>query len=161
MEMYEMKDQEERGDVPVVGGKPLHGFASPAQDYLDTFISLDKELVRHPAATYYGRVVGNSMQAAGVREGDVLVIDKSLEPSEGDLVVCFVDGEFLLRFLSFHAPGGKGPRKAGKPGVSYRILRQQRLWLLPADDGLPAIEVSDANDFTVWGIVTYVIKKVR
>lgn len=161
METYEMKDQEDGGDAPVVGGKPLHGFASPAQDYLDTFISLDKELVRHPAATYYGRVVGNSMQAAGVLEGDVLVIDKSLEPSEGDLAVCFVDGEFLLRYLAFYAPGGKTPKKAGKPGVSYRILKQQKLWLLPADDSHPVIEVSDANDFTVWGIVTHVIKKVR
>ena len=148
-------------DAPVSGGRRPHGFASPAQDYLDTFISLDRELVRHPAATYFARVVGDAMQEAGVQEGDVLVIDKSLDPAEGDLAVCFVYGEFCLRRLSFRAPGGKVPKKAGKAGISYRILRQERVWLLPADERFPVIEVSEGNDFTVWGVVTYVIKKVR
>ena len=60
------------------------GFPSPAQDYMNSFIDLNKELVRHPAATFYARVVGDSMVDAGVEEGDVLVVDKSLEPQEGD-----------------------------------------------------------------------------
>ena len=73
------------------------GFPSPATDYMTQAIDLNKELVRHPAATFYGRVVGDSMIDAGVDEGDILVIDKSLEPQDGDMAVCFVDGEFTLK----------------------------------------------------------------
>lgn len=116
------------------------GFPSPATDYMTQAIDLNKELVRHPAATFYGRVVGDSMIDAGVDEGDILVIDKSLEPQEGDMAVCFVDGEFTLKYLRFH-PGG--------------------LILQPANDRYPSIEVGEDTDFKVWGIVTYVIKNVR
>ena len=137
------------------------GFPSPAQDYKNTFINLDKELVRHPAATFYARVVGDSMIDAGVDEGDVLVVDKSLEPREGDMTVCFIDGEFALKFISFKEPKTSGkPRKSSKPGISYDILERGKMWLLPANDKYPPIEVTESNDFTVWGVVTYVIKKV-
>ncbi|MBQ6254763.1 MAG: translesion error-prone DNA polymerase V autoproteolytic subunit [Bacteroidales bacterium] len=137
------------------------GFPSPAQDYMNTFIDLDKELVRHPAATFYARVVGDSMIDAGVDEGDVLVVDKSLEPREGDMAVCFIDGEFALKFISFKEPQAAGkPRKSSRPGVSYDILERKMMWLLPANEKYPPIEVTESNDFTVWGVVTYVIKKV-
>lgn len=137
------------------------GFPSPAQDYMNSFIDLNKELVRHPAATFFVRVVGDSMVDADVNEGDVLVVDKSIEPKEGDMAVCFIDGEFALKFISFRNPAGASrPVKASKPGVSYDILRHQRLWLLPANEKYPPIEVTESNDFTVWGVVTYVIKKV-
>ena len=116
------------------------GFPSPATDYMTQAIDLNKELVRHPAATFYGRVVGDSMIDAGVDEGDILVIDKSLEPQEGDMAVCFVDGEFTLKYLRFHQGG---------------------LTLQPANDRYPSIEVGEETDFKVWGIVTYVIKNVR
>ncbi len=116
------------------------GFPSPATDYMTQAIDLNKELVRHPAATFYGRVVGDSMIDAGVDEGDILVIDKSLEPQEGDMAVCFVDGEFTLKYLRFHQGG---------------------LTLQPANDRYPSIEVGEDTDFKVWGIVTYVIKNVR
>ena len=89
------------------------GFPSPAQDYMSGVIDLNKELVRHPEATFYGRVVGDSMIDAGINEGDVLVIDKSLEPSEGDMCVCFIDGEFALKFVSFHDPFAAGAGGVG------------------------------------------------
>ena len=136
------------------------GFPSPAQDYMNTFIDLNKELVRHPAATFLARVAGDSMVDAGVEEGDVLVVDKSLEPQEGDMAVCFVDGEFALKFISFKEPNQTHPAKASKPGVSYNILDHKKMWLLPANGKYQPIEVSEANDFTIWGVVTYVIKKV-
>ena len=134
------------------------GFPSPAQDYMNTFIDLNKELVRHPAASFFARVVGDSMVDAGVEDGDVLVIDKSLEPQEGDMAVCFLDGEFALKFISFKDPG-EAVRSA-RPGVSYDILEHRKMWLLPANGKYPPIEVTESNDFTVWGVVTYVIKKV-
>lgn len=101
------------------------------------------------------------MVDADVNEGDVLVVDKSIEPKEGDMAVCFIDGEFALKFISFKDPSGDEPSvKASRPGVSYSILERQRMWLLPANEKYPPIEVTDSNDFTVWGVVTYVIKKV-
>lgn len=122
------------------------GFPSPANDYMTQAIDLNKELVRHPAATFYGRVVGDSMIDAGVEEGDILVIDKSLEPQDGDMAVCFVDGEFTLKHLRFGTEPGSDRRK---------------LTLVPANDRYPCIEVEEGTDFKVWGVVTYVIKKIR
>lgn len=131
-------DQEQ---FPVMAQSGIHaGFPSPATDYMTQAIDLNKELVRHPAATFYGRVVGDSMIDAGVEEGDILVIDKSLEPQEGDMAVCFVDGEFTLKHLHFHEGG---------------------ITLRPANSAYPEIELSEGMEFKVWGVVTYVIKKVK
>lgn len=176
------------------------GFPSPAQDYLNEFIDLNKELARHPAATFFARVTSSAMKDAGVDEGDVLVIDKAIEPQEGDLAVCFVDGEFALKILSFTdpslarfedtpagrfanlsaSPSGTSAdrsgqsarqngqeqakhnmrmRKAAPQKISYGILPHDKVWLLSPDKSVPAIEVSEPNDFTLWGVVTYVIKK--
>lgn len=117
------------------------GFPSPATDFMTDCIDLNKELVRHPAATFFGRVVGNSMIEAGVEEGDVLVIDKSIEPKEGDMAVCFLDGEFTLKYISYKNNG--------------------ELWLRPANSQYPDIKVDESMNFMVWGIVTYFIKKVN
>ena len=87
-------------------------------------IDLNRELVLHPAATFYARVVSDAMSAEGVEEGDVLVIDRAIEPEEGALAVCYVDGEFALRRIS-------------------------------GDDA------DSIGDLRVWGVVTYVIKKVH
>lgn len=116
------------------------GFPSPATDYMTQAIDLNKELVRHPAATFYGRVVGNSMIDAGVEEGDILVIDKALDARDGDMAVCFIDGEFALKHIRF------------KDGA---------LSLHPANDRYPVIEVKEGSDFIMWGVVTYIIKKVK
>ena len=158
------------------------GFPSPAQDYMSGVIDLNKELVRHPEATFYGRVVGDSMIDAGINEGDVLVIDKSLEPSEGDMCVCFIDGEFALKFVSFHDPfaagtaggsfagaGGLGSspdrrgavREIRKAPVSYNILGRRDIWLLPANPKYKPIHIQEGNDFSIWGVVTYVIHKTK
>ena len=155
----------ENHEVAFVEGGVHAGFPSPAQDYMNASIDLNRELVKHPAATFFAKVVGDSMIDAGVEEGDILVVDKSLEPSEGDMAVCFIDGEFALKYISFKNPvvdgyGERHAKKASKPGVSYDILEHQRMWLLPANPKCPPIEVTDANDFTIWGVVTYVIKKV-
>ena len=116
------------------------GFPSPATDYMTQAIDLNKELVRHPAATFYGRVVGDSMIDAGVEEGDILVIDKSLEPRDGDMAVCFVDGEFTLKYLR---------------------MKDDELTLVPANPNYPQIHISEGVEFRMWGVVTYIIKKVR
>ena len=70
------------------------GFPSPAQDYIDKSLDFNKELIQHPSATFYAKVVGLSMINAGINEGDIIVIDRSLEPRQNDVVVAFVNGEF-------------------------------------------------------------------
>jgi len=136
-------------DVPMATEGIHAGFPSPAQDYMNKSIDLNRELVTHPAATFYGRVVGDSMIDAGVSEGDILVIDKSLEPREGEMAVCFLDGEFALKYVSRHAPEG------------YSSSSPDSIWLLPANPRYRPIEVNSWADFTVWGIVTYIIKKIH
>ena len=137
----------ENETLPRMAQSDIHaGFPSPATDYMTQAIDLNKELVKHPAATFYGRVVGDSMIDAGVEEGDILVIDKSLEPQDGDMAVCFIDGEFTLKHLRFSMELGTGGRK---------------LTLVPANDRYPSIEVNEGSDFKMWGVVTYIIKKIR
>ena len=127
--------------LPRMAQDGIHaGFPSPATDYMTQAIDLNRELVRHPAATFYGRVVGDSMIDAGVDEGDILVIDRSLDPRDGDMAVCFVDGEFTLKYLRFH---------------------DGCLTLEPANEKYPSIEVDEGSDFKMWGVVTYIIKKTR
>ncbi len=127
--------------LPQMAQEGIHaGFPSPATDYMTQAIDLNKELVKHPAATFYGRVVGDSMIDAGVEEGDILVIDKALDPHDGDMAVCFVDGEFTLKYLK---------------------LQEGRITLVPANQKYSSIEIEEGMDFKIWGVVTYVIKKVH
>lgn len=116
------------------------GFPSPAQDYMSENIDLNRELVRHPATTFYARAVGDSMKDCGIDDGDLLIIDKSIEPQDGDIVVAYVDGEFTLKRVKLE-PGGN------------------RLWLVPANKDYPPIQVTGENDFIVWGVLTYNIKR--
>ena len=126
--------------LPIADEGIKAGFPSPAQDFMDLAIDLNKELVRHPASTFYGRVRGDSMQDAGVYDGDILIIDKSLEPRNGDMAVCFVDGEFTIKYIK---------------------IEEKMIWLVPANEKYEAIKVTEENDFLIWGIVTYSIKKQR
>ena len=127
--------------MPEMAQDGIHaGFPSPATDYMTQAIDLNKELVRHPAATFYGRVVGDSMIDAGVDEGDILVIDKALEARDGDMAVCFVDGEFTLKYI---------------------YIREDGIVLKPANPKYPEIEITEGVDFKMWGVVTYIIKKTR
>jgi DNA polymerase V len=115
------------------------GFPSPAEEYMEAGIDLNLELIRNPDATFFGRVKGYSMKDAGISDGDVLVIDKSLEPRNGSIAVCFLDGEFTVK----------------------RILKENdSVFLLPANNEFKPVRITEENDFLVWGIVTYVIKKM-
>lgn len=126
--------------LPIADGGIKAGFPSPAQDFMDLTIDLNKELVKHPSSTFYGRVSGDSMIDAGIFDGDILIIDKSLEPKDGDMAVCFVDGEFTIKYIRIEA---------------------KVIWLVPANEKYKPIRVTEDNDFLIWGIVTYSIKKQR
>lgn len=124
-------------ELPLVGEGISAGFPSPALDFVDLTIDLNKHLIKHPSATFYGRVKGVSMKNAGIDDGDLLVIDKSLEPVNGKIAVCFIDGEFTLKRIK---------------------ISKKELWLLPENDDYKPIRIEEENYFIVWGIVTHVIK---
>ncbi|WP_394973672.1 LexA family protein [uncultured Croceitalea sp.] len=123
--------------IPISNNNISAGFPSPADDFKETRISLDKTLVKNEEATFYARVSGKSMINAGLDDGDLLVVDRSLEPENGKIVVCFVDGEFTVKRLK---------------------KEKERLFLMPENETYKPIEITEANDLLVWGVVTYVIK---
>ena len=122
-------------------GEQVHaGFPSSVHGTFTESIDLNKELVPHPATTFYARAVGDSMVGCGIGDGDLLVIDKAIEPREGDIVVAFIDGEFTLKRVKLDPTGSC-------------------LWLMPANDEYKPIKVTEDNHFIVWGVLTYNIKR--
>lgn len=119
------------------------GFPSPAQDYMDKSLDFNKELILHPAATFYAKVSGESMIDAGINNGDIVVIDRALEPRHGDVVVAFVNGEFTMKYLD----------------LSYREYGE--IWLRPGNKSYPSFCITDGDEFTIWGVVAKVIKNFR
>ncbi|QXP63514.1 LexA family transcriptional regulator [Polaribacter sp. HaHaR_3_91] len=115
------------------------GFPSPADDFRETRISLDDELIHNKDATFFAKVKGQSMIDAGLDDNDLLVIDRSLEPTNNKIAVCFLDGDFTVKRL--------------------RVERNE-VWLQPENPNYPIIKITEENDFMIWGIVTSVIKKV-
>ena len=126
--------------LPFADGGVRAGFPSPAQDYLSESIDLNRELVEHPASTFYARVAGDSMEGEGISEGDLLVVDRSLEAEHGDLAVCCLNGDFTLKRIR---------------------LRPGAVWLVPSNETFDPILVTPDDRFEVWGVVTHTIKNNR
>ena len=116
------------------------GFPSPAQDYMRESLDFNRDFIRHPEATFYGRVDGDSMVDAGIDDGDIAVIDRSLEAQDGDIVVGYVNGEFTIKFLDLkHKADG------------YIELR-------PANKKYDPIRIEEYDEFEVWGVVVWTIR---
>ena len=113
------------------------GFPSPAADFSELSIDLNLELIKNPSATFFSRVNGDSMKDLGISDGDLLIIDKSLEVQDGKIAVCYIDGEFTMKTIK---------------------LEKDHCWLIPANKNYNPIKVTEENEFIVWGIVTNVIK---
>ena len=129
-------------DLPFVDSGIKAGFPSPAQDYLTDSIDLNKELIRHKETTFLARVSGTSLTDAGICDGDLIVVDKSLEVKNGDFVVAYIDGEFTLK--------------------EFRLDEtNQCAWLIPHNKDYAPIKVTEENDFMIWGVLTYTIKQLR
>lgn len=115
------------------------GFPSPADDYMDLKMDLNKELIKNPASTFFARVSGVSMIEEGINDGDLMVIDKSVTPYNGCLAVAYIDGEFTLKRFEDHG---------------------EFAYLVPANKDYKPIRVTAENDFLIWGVVRYIVKKV-
>jgi DNA polymerase V len=127
-------------ELPLFGTGVSAGFPSPAEDYVELALDLNKELVKHPAATFYARVKGSSMIDAGIEDGDLLVIDKALEPKDGSIAVCYIDGEFTVKRLA---------------------VQDDAIYLVPANAEFKPIRITEENEFLVWGRVDDVIHKPK
>ncbi|MCC5832328.1 MAG: translesion error-prone DNA polymerase V autoproteolytic subunit [Chlamydiales bacterium] len=116
------------------------GFPSPADDYLERQLDLHDLLVEHPEATFFVRVEGDSMMGAGMRSGDVLIVDRSLKAAHGKIVVALLNGEFTVKRL---------------------IFKGDKIHLAAENPRFPPLEITEESDFQVWGVVTYVIHRAR
>ena len=117
------------------------GFPSPADDYLRDSLDFNRDLIKNPETTFYGRVSGDSMRDAGINEGDIAVIDRSLQPTDGDVIVAYVNEEFTIKYLDLtHKEEG------------YIELR-------PANPDYSPIRIDSTDNFRVWGVVVWTIKQ--
>ncbi|WP_442786894.1 LexA family protein [Flavobacterium suncheonense] len=126
-------------EVPFVSSGIKAGFPSPAADFDGTKISLDKIVIKHKEATFYAKASGNSMIGAGIDDGDILVIDRSLEPAHNKIAVCFIDGEFTVKRIQ---------------------IEKDCVYLMPENKAYKPIKVTEDNDLLIWGIVTHVLKSL-
>jgi len=126
-------------ELPFITSGIKAGFPSPAADFDETRISLDKALVKNIDTTFYAKANGQSMKGAGIDDGDIMVIDRSIEPINNKIAVCLIDGEFTVK----------------------RIKKtKEELLLMPENSDFQPIKINEDNQLVIWGIVTYVIKKV-
>ncbi|WP_010179485.1 LexA family protein [Aquimarina agarilytica] len=115
------------------------GFPSPAEDFTQKKLSLDDKLIQNKEATFYARVQGVSMINAGLDDGDLLVIDRSIPPKNNHIAVCYLNNEFTVKRLA---------------------IENKKVTLIPENEDYEKIEISEGSELIIWGIVTYVIKKV-
>lgn len=115
------------------------GFPSPADDYLESMLDLNEHLIRNPSATFFVKVTGDSMIDAGLYSGDTLVVDRSLTPKDGNIVIASINGELIVKRLK---------------------KLKNKIYLLPENMNYESIEITDEMNFEVWGVVTTVIHPV-
>ena len=132
-------DTENAKEFPFIADRIKAGFPSPAADFDETKISIDQLVVKNETATFYAKANGNSMIGAGIDDGDILVIDRSIEPTDNKIAVCFIDGDFTIKRIK---------------------IEEDCIYLQPENPKFKSIKVTEDNDLIIWGIVTYVVKKV-
>lgn len=114
------------------------GFPSPADDYIDKKMDLNEHLIKHPAATFFVRAYGDSMQDANIESGDILIVDRALDAINNSIVIAVYNGELTVKRL----------KQTG-----------EKLFLMPENKEYPALEVTAETSFEIWGVVTYIIHK--
>ena len=131
-----------------VAGSVVAGFPSPAEQYLEPALDLNALLVKRPAATFFVKVEGDSMIGAGIHDKDLLVVDRSLTPANGDIIIAAVDGEFTVRTY-------RTGMKTGKDGRKHRFVV-----LEPANPNYPTITITPGHELLTFGKVTAVIHRI-
>lgn len=138
-EIFSPQSGPERVPLPIFLESVSAGFPSPADDYLEGRLDLNEHLIRNPSATFFVRVTGESMLDAGIYSGDILVVDRSLEPKDGNIVIAVIDGELTVKRM----------QKA-----------KNKIYLLPENYAYEPIEITSEMHFEIWGVVSTVIHSV-
>jgi DNA polymerase V len=125
-------------ELPYIDAGLRAGFPSPADDFIEISIDINKEYIKNKDTTFFAKVKGNSMINAGIFDGDLLIIDKSLEPQNDKIAVCQIDGEFTVKRIK---------------------IEKDVVWLIAENDDFKPIKVTPDNELLIWGIVTASIKK--
>lgn len=125
-------------ELPYVDAGIRAGFPSPADDFIELSIDLNKHLIKHKDTTFFATVKGHSMKNAGIYDGDLLIIDKSLEPQNDKIAICQIDGEFTVKRIK---------------------IERNVVWLIAENEDFSPIKVTRENELIIWGIVTASIKK--
>lgn len=123
--------------LPFVDTGISAGFPSPAEDFIELSIDLNKVLIKNKDTTFFAKVKGNSMKNAGINNGDLLVIDRSLEPQNNKIAICQIDGEFTVKRIK---------------------IEKNQVWLIAENEDYKPIQVTPENEFIIWGIVIHSIK---
>ena len=121
---------------PLFESRVPAGFPSPAADYEEDRLDLNRYLIRHPAATFFVRAVGDSMIGAGIHCGDLLIVDRSLEPKDKSVVIAAIDGELTVKRIR---------------------MEKKKITLEPENKSYSVRQITEDTDFQVWGVVTNVI----
>jgi len=129
-------DTTTRSAHPLVVSSVSAGFPSPADDYIEGQLDLNQHLIRHPAATFFVRVDGDSMIDAGIHPGDILIVDRALEPKDRNVVIANINGELTVKRIR---------------------IKYKKILLMPENENYPPLPIPAGMDFQVWGVVTYVI----
>ncbi|MFC1607089.1 LexA family protein [Candidatus Latescibacterota bacterium] len=124
---------------PMVSGTVAAGFPSPADDYIDGKLDLNSHLIKHPAATYFVRAAGESMIGAGIHHDDILIVDRSIEPGNGSVVIAALEGDLTVKRLS---------------------VSRGKTMLMPDNGNYRPITIGEGTNCEVWGVVTAVIHKL-
>ena len=133
--IYEPK-KETRYERPIFMAPVTAGFPSPAEDYIEGKLDLNEHLVKHPAATFFVRVTGDSMIDAGIHPGDILIVDRSLEAADKKVVIAVVEGELTVKRIR---------------------LINEKIVLMPENENYKPLQINNETDFEIWGVVTNVI----
>jgi len=132
------KEQSEFIELPLYEHKVVAGFPSPAEDYIEARLDLNEKLIRNKEATFLLSVQGDSMKDVGILDGDTLVVDRSIQPQDGKIVIAALDGELTVKRLSMKSTG---------------------TWLVPENENYPPILVRESSDIVIWGVVTATISQ--
>ena len=125
-------------DIPFFDQPVQAGFPSPADDHLEERLDLNKKLIKHPSATFFVRVEGESMRDAGIFKDDILIVDRSIDPIDGKIVIALINGEFTVKKIR---------------------IKGKQIFLQAENPLFPLIEIAPEWDFQIWGVVTYIIHK--
>lgn len=132
-------DNSTKIEIPLFVDTISAGFPSPADDYIEEKLDLNKHLIKHPEATFYVKVKGSSMINIGIYENDILIVDRSIQPINNSIVIGVVNGEFTVKRIN---------------------KSEDKFYLIPENDNFPPIEITETMDFKIWGVVTNAIHKL-